>query len=162
MLQVGQLIPDFALANQDEEIIHLKSYRGQRVVIFTSPKPGSIACTMQAVSLRDVMPRLAQANTVVLGISTDRTPVLKTWKERESLPFDLLSDPDHQVLERLGAWGIAKDGFTLEATNRTLWIVDEVGRLFEKHVPVGLQNGTIALKALDQMNGELLSAAGGR
>lgn len=160
MLKIGKLVPDFALPNQDGEIIHLSDFRGQRVVIFTSPKPGSIACTMQACSLRDVMPSLTRANAVVLGISTDRTPLLKSLKERDHLPYELLSDVDHQMLEQWGAWGVSLADFTVNAANRTLWIVDEDGYLFEKHVPVSIRNGEIALKALELMDQEPLAAAG--
>ena len=104
MLEIGEHVPDFALLNQDGRLVRLSDFRGQRVVIFTFPRAGTLGCTIQACAFRDESLRIEAKNTVVLGISTDLPDELHTWKAREKLPYDLLSDPDHALL---GPWGIS-------------------------------------------------------
>lgn len=105
MIQIGDPAPDFALPNQDGETVRLRDLRGKKVVLFAYPKANTGGCTKQACGFRDHMPQIADAGAVVLGISPDRPAALRTWKEKEGLPYDLLSDPEHEVLEALGAWG---------------------------------------------------------
>ena len=153
MLNVGDVVPDFALPNQDGKLVRLSDFRGRRVVIFTFPAAGSMGCTMQACDLRDAYADLVSGNTVVLGISVDTPADLKAWKDQRALPYDLLSDPDHPVLEMLEGWRVKVLGIELPYfRNRTLWVLDEDGRVFEKHVPVmPVGNGRIARAALNRM-----------
>jgi peroxiredoxin Q/BCP len=106
------------------------------VVLFAFPAAGSLGCTVQACGYRDEFARLDAANTVVLGISTDSQEKLRQWKQEKNLPYDLLSDPDHQVLNDWGAWGISLFGLKLGHTLRSHWIIDEEGILVTSHVNV--------------------------
>ena len=105
MVAVGDTAPEFELLNQDEETVRWKDLRGKKVVLFAYPKANTPGCTKQACGFRDRMPVMEAADAVVLGISPDKPAALKKWKDKQSLPYDLLSDPDHEVLEALGAWG---------------------------------------------------------
>ena len=58
---------------------------------------------MQADGFRDHHAEIAAARAVVLGISPDPVEKLRRWREAQGYPFDLLSDPDHVVLAKLGA-----------------------------------------------------------
>ena len=136
MLNVGDQAPDFELLNQDGNPVCLSDFRGRPVVIFTFPEAGSMGCTMQACDLRDRFPRIAQENAVILGISPDSPADLKAWQTRDRLCYDLLSDPDHRVLSAWGAWGVDLKIIKLNTTNRTLWVLDENGVIFARHVPV--------------------------
>src|SRR5690606_19777985 len=105
MPAVGEKAPDFELKNQNGETVRLSDYRGRKVVLFAFPKAFTSGCTAQACGLRDSFPLLENVNATVLGLSPDPPEDLKAWKEAENLPYDLLSDPDHTVLEQWGAWG---------------------------------------------------------
>lgn len=105
MIEIGDPAPDFALPNQDGETVRLRDLRGKKVLLFAYPKANTGGCTKQACGFRDAMPSITAADAVVLGLSPDAPAALKRWQEKESLPYDLLSDPDHEVLEAFGVWG---------------------------------------------------------
>ncbi|NLE49886.1 MAG: thioredoxin-dependent thiol peroxidase [Chloroflexi bacterium] len=137
MPTVGEQAPDFALKNQDGETVRLSDYRGQKVVLFAFPKAGTSGCTTQACGLRDAFPRLEASNAVVLGLSPDAPEDLKKWQIEENLPYDLLSDPDHQVLEQWGVWGEkSMYGNTYMGVIRSHWIIDEDGKIADEQVKV--------------------------
>lgn len=105
MLQIGDSVPDFELLTDAGEPLMLSELRGRRVVLFFFPKADTPGCTKQACGFRDRFPRIETANATVLGLSPDQPKALAKWKEKESLPYTLLSDPDHEVAEAFGAWG---------------------------------------------------------
>lgn len=105
MLQIGDSVPDFELLTDAGEPLMLSELRGRRVVLFFFPKADTPGCTKQACGFRDRFPRIETANATVLGLSPDQPKALAKWKEKESLPYILLSDPDHEVAEAFGAWG---------------------------------------------------------
>lgn len=137
MLAVGEQAPDFELKNQDGETVRLSDYRGHKVVLFAFPKAGTPGCTTQACGLRDAFPRIEAANAVVLGLSPDTPEDLKKWQQEEGLPYDLLSDPDHQVLEAWGVWGEkSMYGKPYMGVIRSHWIIDEDGKIADAQVKV--------------------------
>ena len=137
MPKIGEQAPDFALPNQDGEIVRLSDFRGKKVVIFAFPKAGTSGCTTQACGFRDEFPRIQDANAVVLGISPDKPEALRKWKDKENLPYDLLSDPEHKVLEAWGAWGEKKMyGKSYMGVIRSHWVIDENGVVADEHVKV--------------------------
>lgn len=104
LLKLGDLAPDFTLLNQDEKPINLKKFEGKYVVIYFYPKALTPGCTIQACQLRDHLSELQHYGITVLGISADPPKLLKKFQSTENLNFDLLSDPDHKVIENYGAW----------------------------------------------------------
>lgn len=135
MPTVGEMAPDFRLPNQDGRHVSLKDFRGRKVVLFAYPKAGTSGCTRQAQGFRDSLPELEAAGAVVLGLSPDKPEALRRWKDKLSLPFDLLSDPEHAVLEAFGAWGQRK-GESREGVLRSHWVIDEEGRVADAQVKV--------------------------
>jgi len=136
MLRKGKPAPDFALPNQDGEIVHLSDFLGKKVVLFAFPAAGTIGCNIQACGYRDLFPALDAVNAAVLGISTDSSKTLRRWKQDKNLPYDLLSDTDHAVLSAWGAWGINVFGLKLGHTVRSHWVIDENGILVASRVNV--------------------------
>src|SRR6185437_1849201 len=107
-LSPGDPAPDFALPDADENVISLMTFRGARVVTYFYPAALTPGCTTQACDFRDNLSVLKGAGVAVLGISPDKPEKLREFRETHSLPFPLLSDPDHRVLEAFGAWGEKK------------------------------------------------------
>ena len=137
MPAVGEKAPDFELKNQNGDTVRLSDYRGRKVVLFAFPKAFTSGCTAQACGLRDSFPRLENVNATVLGLSPDPPKDLKAWKEAENLPYDLLSDPDHTVLEQWGAWGEKTNyGKKYMGVIRSHWIIDEDGNIADAQVKV--------------------------
>jgi thioredoxin-dependent peroxiredoxin len=128
MLKSGDIAPDFELYNQDNKLVRLSDYRGQKVIVFTFPRAGTSDCTRQASIYRDNYHCFVGRNTVVLGISSNTTDILRIWREKNHFPFDLLSDTSHAVLKQLGVWGQDVIGFIqIPAAKRSYWLIDEDG-----------------------------------
>ncbi len=137
MPNVGEIAPDFELPNQDGQLVKLSDFRGKKVILFAYPKAGTSGCTEQACGLRDNFPQFTGANAVVLGISPDDPKAQKKWKDKENLPYDLLSDPEHSVLEAWGAWGEkSMYGKKYMGVVRSHWVIDENGVVIDAQVGV--------------------------
>ena len=128
--KVGTKAPQFTLLDQDEQKVSLADFSGKIVVLYFYPKAMTPGCTVQACGLRDSHAELDRLGVVTLGVSPDKPPRLKKFEERDKLNFRLLSDPDHQVAERYGAWGRKKFmGREFDGVLRTTFIIDKSGNL---------------------------------
>lgn len=156
MTAIGQLAPDFQLPNQDGELVRLSEFRGKKVVIFAFPKAFTLGCNAQACSFRDEFPRLQSSNAVVLGISADTPETLKAWKQNQKLQYDLLSDPDHRVLDAWDAWGMPVLGaLRLPVPVRSFWVIDENGVIVDAQV--GITPAASVERALKAVEGMVIS-----
>lgn len=129
-LQTSDTAPSFTLKNQDGKDISLSDYSGQKVVVYFYPAASTPGCTTQACEIRDNINSLKSAGYTVLGISPDAPSKLLKFKDKESLNFDLLSDPDNSVQQAYGAYGEkSMYGKTYMGTIRSTFVVDESGKL---------------------------------
>lgn len=99
---------DFTLLDQDRNPVSLSDFSGKRVVVFFYPKAMTPGCTAEACDFRDSHEELLAAGVAVVGVSPDPPEALAAFREKENLPFPLLSDGDHAVAEAYGAWGVKK------------------------------------------------------
>jgi peroxiredoxin Q/BCP len=137
MPNIGEKALDFELRNQNGEKVKLSDFRGKKIVLFAFPKAATPGCTTQACGLRDEYPRIESANAIVLGLSPDHPEDLLKWKRDENLPYDLLSDPNHEVLEAWGAWGEkSMYGKPYMGVIRSHWIIDETGAIADAQIKV--------------------------
>ncbi len=151
MPAVGETAPDFELLNQDEKPIRLSDYRGRKVILFAFPRADTPGCTTQACGFRDSLPRITTANAVVFGISNDPPADLAKWKAKEGFSYDLLSDPNHEVLEAWGAWGEKVNyGKKYMGTIRSHWVIGEDGKIIDEQIKVSPTDSVArALKAVE-------------
>lgn len=129
--KIGNLAPVFSLLNQNGEKVNLKDFRGKNnVLVYFYPKAMTPGCTVQACGLRDVKAELAALDAVVLAISPDSVARLAKFYDRDNLNFTLLSDEDHSVADKYGAWGLKKFmGREFMGVLRSSFVVDKEGRL---------------------------------
>ena len=137
MPAVGTTAPDFELLNQDGKSVKLSDFRGQKVLLFAYPKAGTSGCTVQACGFRDNFAKIETSNAIVLGLSPDEPTALAKWITEESLQYDLLSDPEHRVLEAWDAWGERSNyGKKYMGVIRSHWIIGEDGAVLDAQVKV--------------------------
>ncbi len=104
-LTIGDLAPDFTLPTADGGSITLSGLRGQHVVVYFYPAAMTPGCTTEACDFRDSLSSLQAAGYAVVGVSPDPVDRLAEFAARDALTFPLAADPEHQVLQRWGAWG---------------------------------------------------------
>ena len=129
--KVGNLAPQFSLADHEGATVTLAEFRDKSaVVVYFYPKAMTPGCTVQAQGLRDSAKVLKELNTMVLGISPDPIRKLAKFVERDELNFRLLSDEDHVTADKYGAWGPKKFmGREFDGILRTTFIVGNDGKL---------------------------------
>lgn len=107
-MNIGDKVEDFSLEGIDSDgnvkTYSLSDFKGQNVVLYFYPKDQTPGCTQEACDFRDNFNRL-KSLAVVLGVSPDSVESHKKFIEKQSLNFVLLSDPEHKLMEKFGAWG---------------------------------------------------------
>lgn len=132
MLETGQNAPNFTLVADNGDQVSLSDFRGQQVVVYFYPKADTAGCTKQACAVRDNWVEIEGGDATVIGISPDQPEALTKFREKYTLPFVLLSDPDHTVAEMYGAWGEKTRGDkTVQGIIRSHFGVDREGKLFD-------------------------------
>ena len=104
MVEEGKPAPDFELSTDNGARVRLSSLRGKPVVLYFYPKDDTPGCTTQACGIRDAYADFRARGAVVLGVSPDDEASHVKFKEKYSLPFTLLADPEHKVAEQYGVW----------------------------------------------------------
>jgi peroxiredoxin Q/BCP len=130
--------PDFNLKDVNGKFVKLDDFSGKWLVLYFYPKDDTPGCTIEACSLRDVRDDLTDLGAVVVGISRDDSKSHDLFKTKYNLNFNLLSDPDHIVMEKYGAWG--KKAFGQEGILRKTFIINPDGmvvKVYGKVTPLG-------------------------
>jgi peroxiredoxin Q/BCP len=102
-LDVGAKAPDIAAMNQDGTEVKLSEvYSKGLTLVYFYPKADTTGCTAQACNLRDAFEDLTKKGIQVIGVSADKVDAQKAFKGKYNLPFTLIADPDHKVIEAFG------------------------------------------------------------
>ena len=135
MLEKGTKAPDFTLFDKDGNGVSLSDFSGKKIVLYFYPKDNTPGCTRQACAFAESFEKFKELDAVVIGISKDSVSSHVKFAEKYSLPFVLLSDPEHKVIEAFGAWQEKKNyGKTYFGTVRSTFIIDKNG-IIEKVMP---------------------------
>ena len=127
-LTAGTKAPAFKGKDQNGKTVSLPDYKGKKIVLFFYPEDDTPTCTVQACNLRDNYSLLKQHGFEILGISPDEPAKHKKFETKYSLPFTLLADPGHTIIEKYGVWGMKKlYGREYMGLHRTTFLVDEKG-----------------------------------
>ena len=141
MLELGDEAPNFELETDSGERFRLSDLGGKLVVLYFYPRDDTPGCTKEACSFRDSWSAVKAAGAVVLGLSPDSAERHRKFKEKLSLPFPLLSDPDKSVLKAYGAYGKKKMyGKEVEGVLRSTFIIGadgKIAKVFRRVKPEG-------------------------
>lgn len=125
--------PTFTLPNAQGEPISLEDYRGRKVVLYFYPKDSTPGCTTEACDFRDATQAFEENNTVILGVSADSQKRHQNFISKYELPFQLLSDVDHEVCEQYGVWQLKKNyGKEYFGIVRSTFLIDESGEIVKE------------------------------
>ena len=136
-MKEGDKAPSFTLKDQDGNEVKLADFKGKKVVLFFYPRADTPGCTAQACGFRDRLPVIEAGNATVLGLSPDLPEALAKWRAKEKLPYNLLSDPNHEVADAFGAWGEKSSyGRTYDGILRGHAIIGVDGRVEDLRVRI--------------------------
>ena len=108
-----------------EKEYSLNDFKGQKVILYFYPKDNTSGCTQEACDFRDNINRLTSFATVI-GVSPDSIKSHLKFKEKQSLNFILLSDPEHKLAEAFNVW-VEKSmyGRKYMGIERSTFVLDE-------------------------------------
>lgn len=152
-LKEGDKAPAFTGDDQNGKKISLSDYKGKKVVLYFYPEDDTPTCTVQACNLRDNFGLLRQNGFTVLGISPDAVSKHKKFETKYDLPFTLISDPDHTIIDKYNVWGEKQlFGRNYMGLRRTTFLIDEKGvvkKIFDK--PKSKQHAEEIIKAWSEI-----------
>ena len=148
-LKIGDEAPDFTLPDENGKPVSLHDFRGKRVVLFFYPRDNTPGCTAQACGFRDEFSVIQDKNAIVLGVSSQGEKSHQSFKSKNSLPFPLLSDEDHEVSIKYGTWG-RKSFLGLKYTERSHYVIGPDGKIEDVRLGVSPKDSVLlAMKSLD-------------
>lgn len=154
-LEPGMRLPDFQLVDDTGKTRRSTEFNGRGLVLYFYPKAFTPGCTTEACDFRDSHERFLAAGYEVLGVSPDSADRLAEFREKHSLPFALLSDPDHTMAEAFGAWGIKRNyGREYTGIIRSTFVADSAGVIEYAWYNVR------AKAHVDRVAGEVLAGSG--
>jgi len=138
---IGRTAPEFTLPSTTGESISLKQFKGKKtVILYFYPKDETPGCTKEACDFRDHAAEFEKHQAVILGISTDSLESHQHFKEKQKLPFPLLSDPDATVSKMFGVYKqknlYGKKSMGIE---RTTFVIDRTGRIAQIYPKVKVE-----------------------
>ena len=104
-LTEGMKAPAFKGKDQNGNTVSLADYKGKKVVLFFYPEDDTPTCTIEACNLRDNYPLLKKEGFEVLGVSPDDSKSHKKFETKFNLPYTLIADPEHKIIDTYGVWG---------------------------------------------------------
>ena len=135
MLEVGTKAPDFTLQDKHGNLVSLSDFHGRKVVLYFYPKDNTPGCTREAIAFAAAYEGFKARDVVVIGISKDSVASHLKFAQKYDLPFVLLSDPDHAVIEQYGVWQEKKlYGKVSMGVVRSTYLINEEG-IIEKAMP---------------------------
>lgn len=130
VLKEGDKAPAFSGLDQNGKKVALKDFKGKKLALYFYPQDGTPTCTVQACNLRDHYPALQKAGYDVVGVSPDDVQKHKKFETKHELPFTLIADTSHEILEKYGVWGEKMlYGRKYMGVIRTTFLIDEKGKI---------------------------------
>ena len=129
-LKEGDQAPLFTATDQHGNEISLKELRGKKIILYFYPEDDTPTCTVQACNLRDNETRLKQHGFTILGVSPNNEKSHLAFQKKYALPFSLLTDPTHKIINQYSVWGEKQlYGRRYMGLHRTTFIIDEQGMI---------------------------------
>lgn len=136
-LAAGDQAPEINSTDQHGKPVTLADYKGKKIILYFYPKDDTPGCTAEACSFRDSYAPLLAKGYEIIGVSADNEASHQKFITKFDLPFSLLSDTDHSIVEAYGVWveknnygkkymGIARETFLISETGTITHIIKKV------------------------------------
>lgn len=129
-MKIGNQLPRIKLAATSQQEIKLSDLKGKKVVVYFYPKDSTPGCTTEGQDFRDNHKKFTKLNCVIFGVSRDSIKSHENFKEKQSFPFELLSDPDEKLCNVFDVIKLKKlYGKEYMGIERSTFLFDENGKL---------------------------------
>jgi peroxiredoxin Q/BCP len=139
--KLNRVVADFKAQATSDQTIHLKSLRGKNVVIYFYPKDSTPGCTTEGQDFRDLHTTFKRRQTVIYGVSRDSLKSHEKFKEKQSFPFELISDPDETLCRQ---FDVIQEkmlyGRKYMGVERSTFLIDAAGKLRSEWRKVKVKN----------------------
>ncbi len=136
-LAAGDKAPEFNSTDQHGNPVTLADFAGKKIVLYFYPKDDTPGCTAESCSFRDSYAPLQEKGFEIIGVSVDNEVSHQKFVTKYELPFKLLADSDHSIVEAYGVWveknnygkkymGTARETFVIDATGTITHIIKKV------------------------------------
>jgi len=140
-LKEGANAPDIQLADDQGQPFHLADLKGKNIVLYFYPKADTPGCTKESCEFRDRSKQFTKKDTVIVGVSPDKSAAQSKFKSKFDLPFTLLADTEHKTAGDYGVWKEkSMYGKKYMGIERTTFLIDKQGlihKIFHKVKPEG-------------------------
>lgn len=127
-LKTGDKAPAFKGVDQDGKKISSSAYKGKKIILYFYPQDDTLSCTAQACNLRDHFAELKKLGFEIIGVSEDGVVKHKKFETKYNLPFRLIADETHEVIDAYDVWGKKQFmGKIYDGLLRTTFIINEKG-----------------------------------
>lgn len=148
-------MPSFKGKDQNGNVVSSTQFKGKKLVIYFYPEDDTPTCTTQACNLRDNYQLLQNEGIELLGISPNTVDDHKKFEQKFDLPFTLVADPQHEIINKFGVWGLKNlYGREYMGLKRTTFLIDEKGIIIKVFLKPKSANHTAEiLKAWNETAG---------
>lgn len=126
-LKPGDVAPDFALMDENKNVVKLADLRGKKVVLLFYPMDFSPVCTQEHCAFGPELAKIqGGSDTVVFGVSCDSPFSHAAYKKQYNIPYALLADPTRKMAKAYGMWAGDEP---YNCTKRGTVVIDKEGRI---------------------------------
>jgi thioredoxin-dependent peroxiredoxin len=152
---VGKKVANFKAASTEGPAFELSTARGLAVVLYFYPKDATSGCTLESQQFRDLAAKFHKAGALIVGVSRDTLKSHEKFREKEALPFHLLSDEQEKLCKQ---FDVIREkslyGRKYMGIERSTFLIDDKGVLRQEWRKVKVaghaQEVLEALRALDR------------
>ena len=129
-LKEGDQAPKFSLKDQSGQMISLKDFQGQTVILYFYPKDLTPGCIIEACDFRDNMEKFKNKKVTILGVSKDSQVLHQKFANKYNLNFSLLVDDQSEVCQKYNVLKIKTlFGKSIKSIQRTTFIIAPDGKI---------------------------------
>lgn len=129
-MTIGDKAPDYLGLDQNGNPLKRSDFPGKKIALYFYPKDLTSGCTAQACNLRDNYAELSKAGYQIIGVSVDNEASHRRFIDKNQLPFTLIADVDHKLVEEFGVWGEkSMYGRKYMGTLRTTFLISADGTI---------------------------------
>ena len=156
ILEEGQKAPAFKGKDQNGATVSSAEFKGKKLVLYFYPQDNTPTCTVQACNIRDNFTILKKKGINIIGISPDDVNKHKKFEEKYDLPFTIIADTEHSIIDKFGVWGEKQlYGKKYLGLHRTTFLINEKGVIKKVIVkPKSKQHAEEILEAWDAVESD--------